>query len=137
MGEVDTIILKSCVLIKMHTCYMIYSKSLNRVYIGYTVDFNRRLMQHNGFLSGGAKKTKIGRPWIPIVNVNGFLDNHQALRFEYRWQKMSKRAPKKYSKILAKGVINRSINIMNILISLEDGKKDHKVSWEIKFINFF
>lgn len=116
---------------------MLYSPSTKRIYIGYTVDFERRIMQHNGLLAGGAKKTRTGRPWIPIINLNGFMDNHQALRFEFRWQRMTNRAPKKYRSLLPKNKINRAISIMNILISLKDGSGEDKISWGIKLINFY
>lgn len=70
----------------MHACYLLKSSVCDRVYIGYTVDFPRRIRQHNGEIVGGAKKTKRFRPWIPVCVVYGFKDNHSALRFEYRLQ---------------------------------------------------
>lgn len=75
----------------MHSCYVLYSIRTNKIYIGYTIDFNRRLKQHNGLISGGAKKTFNGRPWIPYIKINGFLDKSSALRFEYRLQMMTKK----------------------------------------------
>jgi predicted GIY-YIG superfamily endonuclease len=58
----------------------------NRYYIGYTIDFSRRLKQHNGIITGGAKRTQKGRPWYPICQIKGFYDSHSALRFEFRLQ---------------------------------------------------
>lgn len=61
-------------------------------YIGATVDVDRRLSQHNGEKSGGAKCTS-KRPecWYRVCYVQGFLDNHQALSFEWHWKYYSKK----------------------------------------------
>ena len=61
-------------------------------YIGATVDVDRRLAQHNGEKSGGAKCTS-RRPecWYRVCYVKGFLDNHQALSFEWHWKWFSKK----------------------------------------------
>lgn len=69
---------------------MLKADNYKKVYIGYTVNFGRRLRQHNKEIEGGAKKTSKWVPWSPICHITGFLDNHQALRFEYRLQKMTK-----------------------------------------------
>ena len=61
-------------------------------YIGATVDIDRRLSQHNGELVGGAKCTS-KRPecWYRVCYLKGFLDNHQALSFEWHWKYYSKK----------------------------------------------
>lgn len=71
-----------------HGCYLLRSCNYNRLYIGYTVNFPRRIRQHNGEIKGGAKRTSKWRPWTPICHIRGFKNNHQALRFEYRFQLM-------------------------------------------------
>jgi predicted GIY-YIG superfamily endonuclease len=69
-----------------HLCYIIYSTVIEKVYIGYTIDFSHRIRQHNGEIAGGAKQTRIGRPWTPLCTIHGFPNNHIALRFEWRLQ---------------------------------------------------
>lgn len=96
---------------KMHCCYLITTEKRDRIYIGYTVDFERRLRQHNGEITGGAKKTSKYRPWYPLVLISGFEDNHQALRFEYRLQKAARRSHK----------IERHLDNINTLIKSGDG----------------
>jgi len=56
-------------------CYIIYSKTLDRFYIGYTVDFNERLRQHNsGYYGSGIYTFKV-KDWeeyllIPCETIN-------------------------------------------------------------------
>ena len=60
-------------------------KNENKTYIGYTNDFLKRWMQHNGYLSGGAKYTSrnVGI-WEPICIVDGFECKKEAMRCEWR-----------------------------------------------------
>lgn len=104
-----------------HSCYIIKSISTGRLYIGYTLDFTRRLRQHNGEIVGGAKRTSKGRPWTPICIIKGFLDNSSALRFEYRLQHNYKGRPS-----LAKILDNLKFIIKNGDGSIQHG---NKLSW--------
>lgn len=49
-----------------------------------------RLRQHNGFLKAGAKATRTGRPWYPILIVRGFPNKVLAMCFEWMAKKSRK-----------------------------------------------
>lgn len=76
----------------MWSCYMLASLDRKKTYVGATVDPARRLRQHNGEISGGARATK-GRMWRRVFLVNGFEDERAALRFEWRWKYLTRQAP--------------------------------------------
>ena len=69
-------------------CYLLVSDG--KTYVGATIDPDRRLLQHNGVLSGGAKATH-GRVWNRICLVEGFETQREALQFEWRWKFVSKK----------------------------------------------
>jgi len=60
-----------------------------KTYVGVTPNLDRRLRQHNGEISGGAKATT-GRRWERICHVRGFPDHRAALQFEWRWKQVSR-----------------------------------------------
>lgn len=68
----------------MHYCYILYDKSSNKTYVGYTIDPIRRLRQHQGILKGGAKYTSKKGDWdyLAIVACPEFTYN-TALSFEW------------------------------------------------------
>jgi structure-specific endonuclease subunit SLX1 len=73
-------------------CYMLASTDGRKTYVGATVDPNRRLRQHNGEISGGARATK-GRVWTRRFLIGGFEEERAALRFEWRWKYLTRQAP--------------------------------------------
>ena len=72
----------------MWYCYLLASG--NKTYVGATIDPNRRLRQHNGELSGGAKATR-GHVWERKALVGPFENNHKALSFEWHWKRNSRK----------------------------------------------
>lgn len=95
-------------------------KNDNKTYIGYTNDFLKRWMQHNGYLSGGAKyTTKNEGLWQPICIVDGFVCKKEAMRCEWRLKR-------------AKGYINR-IKYINEYLSNKE--KFTKKGNDIKSLN--
>lgn len=73
----------------MWSTYCLQDTRGSKTYIGATLDVNRRLQQHNGQLSGGAKATH-GRSWTRICHVSGFPTERAALQFEWAWKYSSK-----------------------------------------------
>lgn len=72
-------------------CYFLVCPGTARTYIGVTNDLKRRLRQHNGEISGGAKyttATSAATPatarWKPVMVVGGFETRADALRFEWK-----------------------------------------------------
>ena len=95
-------------------------KNDNKTYIGYTNDFLKRWMQHNKYLSGGAKYTTRNEGlWQPICIVDGFVCKKEAMRCEWRLKR-------------AKGYINR-IKYINEYLSNKE--KFTKKGNDIKSLN--
>lgn len=62
------------------------------IYIGATMDVDKRLRQHNKEIKGGAKRTgqrvEKGEEWSLICYVAGFPTWTAALQFEWRFKRM-------------------------------------------------
>jgi predicted GIY-YIG superfamily endonuclease len=75
-----------------YVCYLLVSESSNKTYIGITNHLSRRIRQHNGECSGGAKYTCQSRPWKVYGYVSGFGENKSlVLKFEWRWKYLSRK----------------------------------------------
>ncbi|KAE8660727.1 putative disease resistance protein RGA4-like [Hibiscus syriacus] len=66
-----------------------------KTYVGVTNNFSRRLKQHNGELSGGAKASRAGRPWVCACLIRGFNDRSEACEFDSKWKMVSRKLPRK------------------------------------------
>lgn len=62
----------------MYYVYIIFSKKLDRIYIGSTADLRERMKRHN---SGRSKFTRNGVPW-KLIYYEAFLIKSDALREE-------------------------------------------------------
>jgi predicted GIY-YIG superfamily endonuclease len=60
-----------------HFCYILKSADpkSNYTYNGYTVNLERRIRQHNGEITGGARTTKARRPWEFIMILTSESDS--------------------------------------------------------------
>lgn len=100
-------------------CYILRSVNplhLNKTYNGSTNNIKRRLRQHNGIISGGAKATSGKGVWIPYVIIEGFESHKEALSCEWRIKHPTntKRRPSKYN-----GIKGR-VKSLNIIINLDN-----------------
>jgi putative endonuclease len=62
----------------MYTLYILYSKSLDRYYVGFTKDLTRRLSEHNRVKG---KYTDLGLPWI-LVYTESYQSKREAMTRE-------------------------------------------------------
>lgn len=68
--------------------YVLASVS-GRTYVGCTVDLERRLDEHNGKRRGGAKSTRVGRPWQIAKCYGPYPDRSTAQRVEAKVKSLS------------------------------------------------
>jgi len=90
-------------------CYLLQSECRKKTYVGATINPDRRLRQHNGELSGGARATH-GKKWNRISLIGGFVDERAALRFEWRWKYLTRQAP-------GESFIERRFHALSLLLS--------------------
>jgi len=66
----------------------------NRSYIGYTVNLTRRLRQHSGKITGGAKYTKKWNGDVSLVaHVSGFTSKNVAMSYEWHAKRPCRTSP--------------------------------------------
>jgi structure-specific endonuclease subunit SLX1 len=68
--------------------YCIAKPGTNNTYVGYTVNWARRIRQHNGEIKNGARSTrkllnKGTGPWAPLFHVTGFKTQRHAKQLEW------------------------------------------------------
>ncbi|UZD24345.1 GIY-YIG nuclease family protein [Algoriphagus halophytocola] len=68
--------------------YILYSRSLDKFYIGYTANFTERLAYHNS--TQNKIWTKRGQPWEVHLLIDR-LEKSQALKMEKHLKKMKSR----------------------------------------------
>jgi structure-specific endonuclease subunit SLX1 len=106
--------------------YVYLLQSDNKTYVGATIDPDRRLKQHNGLLSGGAKATK-GYVWKRICLVGTFPEERDALQFEWSWKHLSKKQ---------KGsALERRQKALEVLLSKEKSTKNARPFQEYDGLN--
>lgn len=75
-------------------CYLLCTESGAQTYVGATTDPERRLRQHNGELSGGARATAMrvarGQSWKRVCYISGIPEWRSALQIEWRWKQLSR-----------------------------------------------
>lgn len=52
-------------------------------YRGYTVNIKRRIRQHNGEISGGARYTRRSKTWSVVAYITGFTSKRTAMSYEW------------------------------------------------------
>ena len=115
----------------MFFCYILRSlneKHKNITYIGFTDNPLYRINQHNGLINGGAKFTKLRRPWKLVLVISNFPNKIVALKFEWAWQNPFKsiftrdevdniEIPKKVNKKKYYNSLEFKLQVLNILIN--------------------
>ena len=67
-------------------CYFLCNETGRLTYKGYSTNLDRRLRQHRGYISGGAKYTKRFKSCRVICYISGFPSKKTAMSFEW-WSK--------------------------------------------------
>lgn len=91
--------------------YLIYSDKTKQSYVGSTVDYNRRLRQHNRLLKGGASSTRRGAPdWRLCAVLEGFESRSEACRWEAIIKRRGRTADRRFGMFweVADGICPRS-----------------------------
>ena len=78
--------------------YVLVSFCGKRTYVGITTDVERRLSQHNGERSGGAKFTREFRPWKVGAVFGPYDSNGEAQSVEHAVKKLSGRERLQFSR---------------------------------------
>lgn len=93
------------------SCYCLQNET-GKTYIGFTVDVDRRLRQHNREITGGARATAGSTDWKRTCFVHGFPTHRDALQFEWKWKHLSRKS-------VGKTPLQRRLEALQKLVSLE------------------
>ena len=109
-------------------CYALWQPGVaggrGRTYVGYTVDPQRRLRQHNGQLSGGARRTRAGGhgTWellfVVSVEDGALFGRHEALSLEWHLKVGRCRGR---GKALGKGIargVERRLEVLAVALAM-------------------
>nr|XP_002170246.1 unnamed protein product [Hydra vulgaris] len=110
----------------VYILYNINPKYKGSVYIGFTVNPERRIRQHNREIKGGALKTGNNRgPWDMVLIIHGFRTRCAALQFEWAWQnpKISKRLSHLANKARNESVFAYKIRILSEMFNVGPWKR--------------
>ena len=89
----------------MWECYLIENRGYT--YVGVSPDPTRRLRQHNGEITGGAKYTTgKGAGWTHVCIVRGFRTKIEAMQFEWAVKHVAPRN--------AGGLVNRAKKLYTV-----------------------
>ncbi len=127
-------------------CYVLSSTTSNKTYVGKTNNPNKRIRQHNGEIVGGAKATRVGKPWNIYLLISGFKTEVEALRFEYMMKHFKKNHGEKgrintLNAILQSERIFEKLEDPNLVIRITNKYLDDIVKMdfveikELKYIN--
>lgn len=100
-------------------CYILrnkFSPDINKTYNGSTNNLKRRIRQHNGELSGGAKRTSRtgNHTWEYYAIVKGFTDKKNMLQCEWRIWKPSGRRKRERKYLSQEGRIKGLCEVLKL-----------------------
>jgi predicted GIY-YIG superfamily endonuclease len=107
---------------KQNYCYILYNRCSNKTYVGYTNNPKRRIRQHNGELSGGARYTTsaianspVVNPWdfAVIITTSDAFEKRTALSLEWYIKYVSRKAH------LKKGTLLNRLNALVTCLMME------------------
>lgn len=72
-------------------CYLItaFPNGKMKTYIGITNNLERRILQHNQIIKGGAKCTRMYSNWTYCIVLEKFKNKGDACSFETQWKNMN------------------------------------------------
>ena len=100
-----------------HYCYILVNEANTKTYAGYTVNPPRRIRQHNGEISGGARRTHNDSWNFAIIVESKEFTKNTALSFE--WHLKTHNRKKVFSNIHP---LLRRAELLNVAVELEKFK---------------